>query len=298
MAETIDLVRDSTMQGIARSVAAIAANTGGLKINSFADVQAIVRAGMADKVFAIGDQIIAEKETAITATVGNTEGTSSITAATVAADTFIAAVGTSHNGEYEFSYNGAEWHFNGEPVQLSAYGITVTGTPKAGDEVLVHETTNKLVFDIIGIDHDTPADSQFEHSLTLQLHDLYQNIQFDSTEAIYYAREELVAGTYNITLPAGYDVENGGGKTYQFTLTNLYPQRVRLCFRGHISSRRQLQRFRRMLMLMLVRLLKLYLFRRAQRERRSEWQTAPCQTSITFIVLAMALTTGLRVISE
>ena len=72
MAETIDLVRDSTMQGIARSVAAIAANTGGFKINSFADVQAIVRAGMADKVFAIGDQIIAEKETAITATVGNT----------------------------------------------------------------------------------------------------------------------------------------------------------------------------------------------------------------------------------
>ena len=230
MAETIDLVRDSTMQGIARSVAAIAANTGGLKINSFADVQAIVRAGMADKVFAIGDQIIAEKETAITATVGNTEGTSGITAATVAADTFIAAVGTSHNGEYEFSYNGAEWHFNGEPVQLSAYGITVTGTPKAGDEVLVHETTNKLVFDIIGIDHDTPADSQFEHSRTLQLHDLYQNIQFDSTEAIYYAREELVAGTYNITLPAGYDVENGGGKTYQFTLTKPVPAAGQIMF--------------------------------------------------------------------
>lgn len=230
MAETIDLVRDSTMQGIARSVAAIAANTGGLKINSFADVQAIVRAGMADKVFAIGDQIIAEKETAIAATVGNTEGTSGITAATVAADTFIAAVGTSHNGEYEFSYNGAEWHFNGEPVQLSAYGITVTGTPKVGDEVLVHETANKLVFDVIGIDHDTPADNQFKHSLTLQLHDLYQNIQFDSTEAIYYAREELPAGTYNFTLPAGYDTENGGGKTYQFTLAKPVPAAGQIMF--------------------------------------------------------------------
>lgn len=230
MAETIDLVRDSTMQGIARSVAAIAANTGGFKINSFADVQAIVRAGMADKVFAIGDQIIAEKETSITASVGNTEGTSGITAATVAADTFIATVCTSHNGEYEFSYNGVEWHFNGEPVQLSAYGITVTGTPKAGDEVLVHETTNKLVFDIIGIDHDTPSDSQFKHSLTLQLHDLYQNIQFDSTEAIYYAREELPAGTYNITLPASYDVENGGGKAYQFTLTKPVPAAGQIMF--------------------------------------------------------------------
>lgn len=230
MAETIDLVRDSTMQSIARSVAAIAANTGGFKINSFADVQAIVRAGMADKVFAIGDQIVSEKETSITASVGNTGGTSGITAATVAADTFIAAIGTAHNGEYEFSYNGAEWHFNGEPVQLSAYGITVTGAPKAGDEVLVHETANKLVFDIIGIDHDTPADSQFKHSLTLQLHDLYQNIQFDSTEAIYYAREELPVGTYNFTLPAGYDTENGGGKTYQFTLAKPVPAAGQIMF--------------------------------------------------------------------
>lgn len=226
----IDLVKDSTMQETNRILTLIAGKEGGFTPKSWKDVQAIVRLGLADKYFSIGDQFVVEKETAITATVGNTGGTSGITAATVAADTFIAAVGTAHNGEYEFVYNGAEWHFNGEPVQLSAYGIAVTGTPKAGDEVLVHETANKLVFDIIGIDHDTPADSQFKHSLTLQLHDLYQNIQFDSTEAIYYAREELAAGTYNITLPAGYDTENGGGKTYQFTLTKPVPAAGQIMF--------------------------------------------------------------------
>lgn len=226
----IDLVKDSTMQETNRILTLIAGKEVGFTPKSWKDVQAIVRLGLADKYFSIGDQFVVEKETAITATVGNTGGTSGITAATVAADTFIAAVGTSHNGEYEFSYNGAEWHFNGEPVQLSAYGIAVTGTPKAGDEVLVHETANKIVFDVIGIDHDTPADSQFKHSLTLQLHDLYQNIQFDSAEAIYYAREELAAGTYNITLPAGYDVENGGGKTYQFTLTKPVPAAGQIMF--------------------------------------------------------------------
>lgn len=226
----IDLVKDSTMQETNRILTLIAGKEGGFTPKSWKDVQFIVRQGLAKTYFSVGDQFVVEKETAITATVGNTGGTSGITAATVAADTFIAAVGTSHNGEYEFSYNGAEWHFNGEPVQLSAYGIAVTGTPKAGDEVLVHETANKLVFDVIGIDHDTPADSQFKHSLTLQLHDLYQIIQFDSAEAIYYASDELPAGTYNFTLPAGYDVENGGGKTYQFTLTKPVPAAGQIMF--------------------------------------------------------------------
>lgn len=231
MMTEIDLVKDSTMQETNRILTLIAGKEVGFTPKSWKDVQAIVRLGMADKVFAIGDQIIAEKETAITATIGNTNGeTPGITSATVNADTFINEIGTAHNGDYEFVYDGAAWHYGDTAVSFAAYGITVVGTAKLGDAVVVHETTNKLVFDVIGIDHDTPADSQFKHSLTLQLHDLYQNIQFDSTEAIYYAREELAAGTYNITLPAGYDVENGGGKTYQFTLTKPVPAAGQIMF--------------------------------------------------------------------
>ena len=231
MAETIDLVRDSTMQETNMILSLIAGKSGGFTAKSWKDVQAIVRQGLAKTYFSVGDQFTVEKATAINATVGNTTGeTSGVTSATVDISTFVAQIGTAHSDDYEFTYDGAAWHYGDTVVSLATYGIAVAGTAKLGDAVVVHETANKLVFDVIGIDHDTPADSQFKHSLTLQLHDLYQNIQFDSTEAIYYAREELPAGTYNFTLPAGNDVENGGGKTYQFTLTKPVPAAGQIMF--------------------------------------------------------------------
>ena len=231
MMTEIDLVKDSTMQETNRILTLIAGKEVGFTPKSWKDVQTIVRLGLADKYFSIGDQFVVEKATAINATVGNTIGeTSGVTSATVDISTFVAQIGTAHSDDYEFTYDGAAWHYGDTVVSLAAYGITVAGTAKLGDTVVVHETTNKLVFDVIGIDHDTPADSQFKHSLTLQLHDLYQNIQFDSTEAIYYAREELPAGTYNFTLPAGYDTGSGGGKTYQFTLTKPVPAAGQIMF--------------------------------------------------------------------
>lgn len=230
MAE-IDLVKDSTMQETNRILTLIAGKESGNAPKSWENVQTIVRLGLADKYFSIGDQFVVEKATAINAIVGNTTGeTSGVTSATVDISTFVAQIGTAHSDDYKFTYDGAAWHYGDTVVSLAAYGITVAGTAKLGDTVVVHETTNKLVFDVIGIDHDTPADSQFKHSLTLQLHDLYQNMQFDSAEAIYYASEELPVGTYNFTLPAEYDVENGGGKTYQFTLTKPVPAAGQIMF--------------------------------------------------------------------
>ena len=231
--ETIDLVRDSTMQQIAQACAAIAANTGGYNVSSFKDVQAIVRAGLASHFFHIGDQIIAEKESAITATVGNTEGeTAGITAASVTAETFISAIGVVHAADYEFIYDGAEWHYEGAAVQLATYGITVTGTPIRGDAVIVHETAAKLVWDVIGIDHDTPTDTQFTHSMTLQLHDCITELQYDAAEAFYYAENGLAAGNYYFTIDPTYDATYNTYKDtgYQFTLTQDVPAKGVLTF--------------------------------------------------------------------
>ena len=222
--ETIDLVRDTTMQQIAKSVAAIAANTGGYNISNFKDVQAIVRAGLAPHFFHIGDQIIAEKESAITATVGNTEGeTPGISAAAVTAETFIAAIGVVHSADYEFIYDGAEWHFNGEAIQLSTYGIAVTGTPIHGDAVIVHETAAKLVWDVIGIDEETPTDTQFTHSLTLGLHDCFAELQYDNREALFAFPNGLAAGEYHFTISAQPWYAGDVGKTVSFTLASAIP---------------------------------------------------------------------------
>lgn len=227
MANVFNLVSEETYKEqtdkIATMLAAIAQGNG-LEIKSFKDVQRIVRMGLAETVFKVGDQFEVEREKTLTASVGSTAGTAGITAATVVVVTFLNAVGEAKEGSYEFTFNGAEWHLGGESVLLTDYGITVTGAPKAGDEVLIHETTDKIVFDIIGINAETLADPNLKYSLTLQTHDIFIGQAFDSQEAMYYAAEELPAGTYNFSLIAGWDVEHGGGKTYQFTLAKPVPK--------------------------------------------------------------------------
>ena len=81
-----------------------------------------------------------------------------------------------------------------------------------------------------GHNHHTAANGKLEHSMTLETKYVYgtasgtyKAMQFDNTEALYYAAEELPVGTYNFTLLAGYDATYGGGKTLSFTLTKPVP---------------------------------------------------------------------------
>ena len=99
-----------------------------------------------------------------------------------------------------------------------------------GDQFVSTKGDAQLVWDIIGFDHDVPADSQFTHSMTIQLHDCYTSAQFDAPEALYYAPEGLSAGTYCFALLSGYDTTYGGGKTYQFTLTKDVPAGGQIMF--------------------------------------------------------------------
>lgn len=102
---------------------------------------------------------------------------------------------------------------------------------KIGDQLVCQKGGSDLTWDIIGFDHDTPTDTQFTHSMTLQLHDcLPSTMPFDAPEALYYAENGLSAGTYNFTIQNGYDTAYGGGKTYQFTLANDVPAKGQLTF--------------------------------------------------------------------
>ena len=92
-----------------------------------------------------------------------------------------------------------------------------------GDQLVCNKGDVKLVWDIIGIDHDVPADKQFTHSMTLQLHDCLAGTQYDREEAFYYAEEGLAAGTYHITFGIGWGTNVVSGKSYQFTLANPVP---------------------------------------------------------------------------
>lgn len=79
-----------------------------------------------------------------------------------------------------------------------------------GTKMYCHRGNDILEWDVIGVDHDTPADPQFTHSLTLQLHDCFPaTMQFDAPEAFYYCGSALEAKTYYFTV---------NGTNYQFTM--------------------------------------------------------------------------------
>lgn len=100
-----------------------------------------------------------------------------------------------------------------------------------GTQLAAEKSGAGLVFDVLGIDHDTPSSTRYTHSMTLQLHDQFPTaMQFDAPEAFYYCEEGLAAGTYYFTIDSTYDPTNNDLSAYQFTLTQSVPAGGQLTF--------------------------------------------------------------------
>ena len=87
-----------------------------------------------------------------------------------------------------------------------------------------------LTWVVRGHNHHAAANDKLEYTMTLEAKYVYgaasgtyKSLVFDATEALYYAAEELPAGTYNFTVAnqAWYTADNG--KVFQFTLTKAVP---------------------------------------------------------------------------
>ena len=206
-------------------LASIASNTGSsIKVKNFADVQQLTRLGLAKKVFGVAEQLVAEKETSVVASIGDSTG---ITAATVDAIKFITALGTAHEAIYVATYDGTVWHKeNGENVSLVDFGITVTGTPVKDDKIVITVHTNSLAFDIVDFNKHTPRNGRFTNSIDLLLHDIatYGTIPFCAAQLLYRTDVELPAGNYKFTLDhARYGNGTEYDGTYMFTTTKPIP---------------------------------------------------------------------------
>lgn len=95
-------------------------------------------------------------------------------------------------------------------VRMGVAGKILT----VGDQLISSYGAGTIVWDIIGIDHDTPTDPRFTHSLTIQAHDCIGNVQFNTPEALHYAEVELAAGEHIFTL---------NSLKYKFTTTQAVP---------------------------------------------------------------------------
>lgn len=210
-----------------RKIADLQAELDGLlsnyKVETFAEVQKLTRDGLAGKIFGVGEQFSTECLSTVTASKGNGTG---ITGVSVDGTAFTEKLGTVAAGVYEFSYSGSVWHKDGAAVTLSEWGITATGTPSAGDEIIITVTSNELVFDIVDFDKHTPHDEERNHTIDLLLHDIatYGTIPFSNPQLMYYTDVELPAGNYKFTLDhARYGNGTEYDGTYMFTTTKPIP---------------------------------------------------------------------------
>lgn len=197
---------------------------------SYSDVVNIVRMGLAPYVFSIGDIIDVARETALNASMGVHTG---ITGVTVNEDTFIAAMDETGEKEYEIVFDGSAWRYENEPIILTDYGITVTGTAAEGDTILIVETAaviHMVVMDFIQNGQTLAGniklhDKTKKHGMILQSLNTIYDLQFDSREAFFANTGEtaMSAGTYHFKVGDQPWYSSDANKYIQFTLTQDLP---------------------------------------------------------------------------
>lgn len=136
---------------------------------------------------------------------------------------FLAALVESQGG----SFKPTSWN----NVQTLVRDNFIDKSVNIADQFTMQKSENNLVWDVIGINHDTPSEKKHRNSLTLQLHNCFDTmVQFDAPEAFYYCETGLSAGTYYFVIDSTYDSTNNDYSSYQFTLTQAVPVGGQLTF--------------------------------------------------------------------
>ena len=222
MVDNHKILKDITGQRIAAGVEAIAmALAGKSEDNSWKGVRNIVRSGMGEKAFPVGTQLVVEKETSMTASLGIHTG---VTAVAVAEETFLEAEGVVGSGIHEFVFNGSAWIYNGQAVNLDDFGITPTGTPAADDEIIITEAYQNVIFDVV--DHrevTDPVDGVTKPAMFLLMHNVIYGRPFDEPEALIYAESKIDAGSYKFKCIGDQWTARNNDAYFYFTLTEDVP---------------------------------------------------------------------------
>lgn len=92
--------------------------------------------------------------------VANIEQTTGDTLSNLAVDAVVFTSQISTDGDYTFLFNGSDWLYDGNIVDLNDYGISFTGTPVATDELNVEYTAPKPITEYVNDENKIYIDTQ------------------------------------------------------------------------------------------------------------------------------------------
>lgn len=129
--------------------------------------------------------------------------------------TFIAAIDNTQ-GTYTFSYSGSTWSLNSSDVDLNTYGITISGTPISGDNLVV-------IYDEIVSYNYYPA--EVSYSVTVDVNYFKWEVNSSGAYTFEFNGSNWTLNSYSVNL-ASYGIAIDGTPTNGDSFTVNFTQEV------------------------------------------------------------------------
>lgn len=208
-------------------------------VTDFNEVRKNVAAGSGAVLYPVGSELINYKAFSASAAAGAENA--GVSAASVSFETFIYAIDTIDPNVKIFTYFDGIWYYKGNIVNLTDYGISITGTPFNGDVVSVTLTCAKIVWVVRAHDHFN-TQGELAHTMCIEMKDVYgtnaayKGVVFDAPEAFYVHEDAtaLAAGDYTFNVPTTYSSWTAGD--YTFTTTAAHPKGAQFCISGYAGT--------------------------------------------------------------
>lgn len=124
--------------------------------------------------------------------------TSGLTVTCTDRQAFVTAIGEAEAKSYLFVYDGTNWTYQEQTISLSTYGLSVSGTPTAGEVMTIVTTVKTVSYTFVSYDTVVAHDSNVAHNWCLEQTYAPDTKAYDAIEAcmILAQGKTLAAGNY------------------------------------------------------------------------------------------------------
>ena len=171
---------------------------GGSKvIENWDQLGALIESGDSTDYINAGDTIDVNWVNTVLGTITGTGKTVSCTNK----QTFTTKLGKAEAGNYLFVYDGTNWTYEGNTVDLSQWALSVSGTPVAGDVMTIVVTVKTVNYTFVGYD-DITVNGDASHNWLLEQTYAPDTKAYDNIEALFTLAQgnTLPAGSYKVTV--------------------------------------------------------------------------------------------------